>query len=153
MAADKHLETKLGPQGAVKRNAETYSGKLADKPIFTDFAEASKEDQALVEKLNASIGRATTVRHRAVIPVNENAETAKVEHTVGRMGKHVVWVENVYRPNPSNAPVSPAFVSQPFGGPTTSKKPIIYIYGARRTIQLYLFQPVRTYVAVSSITL
>lgn len=95
VAADKHLEEKLGPQGSVKRNAEVYSGKLADKPIFTDFAEASKEDQALVEKLDASIGSPKEGRRRILSPERPNAETDRAGRIAARIEKRVVWVENL----------------------------------------------------------
>ncbi|MBK7001807.1 MAG: hypothetical protein IPH35_18070 [Rhodoferax sp.] len=73
-------------------NAQTtYSGKLADKPIFTDFAEASKEDQALVEKLNAGrIG--TDGTGKAVSPNTQSEGTLRADRIAARMGKRVVWV-------------------------------------------------------------
>lgn len=75
----------------MKRNAETYSGKLADKPIFTDFTEASKEDQAFVEKLNGRDGG----RREAVSPSNPNAETRRAERIAARIGRRIVWVKNL----------------------------------------------------------
>jgi hypothetical protein len=68
-----------------------YSGKLADQPIFTDFAEASKEDQALVEKLNAS-GTGTDGRGKAVSPRTPNEGTIRADRIAARIGKRVVWV-------------------------------------------------------------
>jgi hypothetical protein len=72
-----------------------YSGKLADQPIFTELAAGKPEDQALVEKLNARIGRATDGRRRVVVPVSSNAETARAERVAGRFNKRVIWVENL----------------------------------------------------------
>jgi hypothetical protein len=79
----------------IKRNAENYSGKLADKPIFTDHAVGSKEDQALVGKLDARLGRAADGRRAAVVPERGNAETARAERVAGAIGKKIIWVKNL----------------------------------------------------------
>lgn len=82
--------------GGPRYNAQTtYSGKLADKPIFTELTAGKPEDQALVKKLNARLGRAADGRRAAVLPKSQNADTARAERVAGAMGKRVVWVRNL----------------------------------------------------------
>lgn len=79
-----------------KLNAQTpYSGKLADQPIFSDLAVGSAEDQALVGKLDARLGRSADGRRAAVVPERGNAETARAARVAGAIGKKVIWVRNL----------------------------------------------------------
>jgi hypothetical protein len=77
-----------------KYNEErTLSGKLGDKPIFTDRVAGSKEDQGLVEKL---IGRGFAERGaRAVSPASSTESSARLARVTGIFNKKIVYIEGL----------------------------------------------------------